>query len=575
MKVPEFMGQTSRARRCVLILQDSTAFWLNIIDDQVKDHFSASICDKPDSPVYLPSWLDDAQRTKPLYVELVLDTSLDEIDRVSVAKTGHKLIDRYRRFTTLRRLRKDYKTASVYSLPSGYDEQIAGVMHLAQPVCWGPWLLKIQRHDVVFHQVCTSTQLFARWSVRFSGRTLVVIQTNEYQRHLLVEKGVAVFLRTLPLSALTVSKNILDADTTRAALEQSMEYLGSVVKFDTSDIRIVGISTYHAECLSSLVASHVPDQQSDATTTLTEKPALDALLEIIVGIAPAYESAFWRNVSMHSVPELAGKHGPDFSAFWVRGYEMCRSVWWSGTRVSSRGQLSDWPLLGSCAQCIQALEPSVQTMLSSRHATIILKSSLILAFIAVIALSLALVQGVRNTRTAHHQLAHIDRLESSISSVQVTSMSRYEAPGSSAVSLFLSDRLISLASYKPQTVLGDIATAVTAVPGIVLDKMVWAVLESDESYASLSYALASVGHRQSLESQDGGDTLQLEVLGRASGKSLAERKLKLDRFVAQLMTLPGPLEIQVIQSPADAALSSNVLNQSQEVFRLLLKRLER
>ena len=184
-------------QRTVLILQAGQAYWFRLKHNAVIETCIETITPGQAQQGRKPDWMKQTPVSEPQWVELLLDTTLDEVDRVSVAQSNKRWVNYYRRWTTLRRLKRDYAQSKVYPLPSVNKDNVAALMHIVIPDVWNDYLSVLQAEDVVFHSVLTGTELVADWSRQFKVPTLVVMPVASDQRHVLVDAGQAVFLRTV------------------------------------------------------------------------------------------------------------------------------------------------------------------------------------------------------------------------------------------------------------------------------------------------------------------------------------------------------------------------------------------
>ena len=126
MKRKHWATKPAPVIRRVLVLQQEHAYWFKIIDGRITDrHVEALARSQNETAVHCP-WSQSTDNT-PNRVELILDSTLDEVNRVGVSQSSSALINWYRRWMTYCRARRDFPRARVYSLPAGYQEQVAAL----------------------------------------------------------------------------------------------------------------------------------------------------------------------------------------------------------------------------------------------------------------------------------------------------------------------------------------------------------------------------------------------------------------------------------------------------------------
>ena len=184
------------AMRRVLALQHEHAYWFKIIDNSVSDRYVEALTMQQDGTAIHCPW-SECINDRPQRVELILDSTLDEVNRVGVTQGPNALINRYRRWITVVRARRDFPHSRVYPLPAAYQEQVAAIMHPLIPEQWSHWLLALQANHVVFHQVSMGNELLERWSRCFDDKILVLMSSDRNRRHLLIDSGATVFLRSV------------------------------------------------------------------------------------------------------------------------------------------------------------------------------------------------------------------------------------------------------------------------------------------------------------------------------------------------------------------------------------------
>ncbi|MFK7995225.1 MAG: hypothetical protein AB8B87_13865 [Granulosicoccus sp.] len=512
--------------RIVLILQGNTAHWFKVVGKKVVDCFDEYLPGYSTPHGSLCPWPGMSEGSGPVSVELVLDTTLDEIDRVSVEQSDIAFVNRYRRFMTMARLRRDYSQAKVYAVSAGKDATVAALMHPSIPESWASWLLSLQSSNLVFHRVATGCELTAFWSRHREENLMIVMQVADYERHMLVQRGAVVFLRTVPLRE---SKDVAE-DPRQTSIAQSMEYLDTVVGTEVHATLVIDSEYQMATLLAMLLEQHVEHEFS--------------LLD---------KSADASDVSESKRTQKHRRYLP-VNALVLKIWKRFSECLPAGCRKS----IAHWSLRHSVLRELDSLAPSVRYAKTSYRVACAYQLSVVLVIMAAIAASSALYHGVASRRLVIQDEARLRSIGNDMTEIYSTSAALFLHPEAGADSLFIADKLAGSESehLAAEYLLEVVATVVTAVPELQLDRLIWAPVVGNELYDSLSYSLDSVSHRQGIETDERGFNFQLEMSGQVSGETLKAQQSVLKGFVSELSNSPGTRDITVLESPVDTALSS-------------------
>ena len=567
-------------QRTVLILQADRAYWFRLMHNAVMETYIETIAPGLTQQGRKPDWMKQIPVGKPQWVELVLDTTLDEIDRVTVEQSDKKWVNHYRRWTTLRRLKRDYAQSKVYPLPSGNKDNVAGLMHIVFPDIWNDYLSAHQAADVVFHSVLTGTELVADWSRQFDLPTLIVMPVAEDQRHVLVDAGQAVFLRTVHVAARPPEQTNNSLIT-----EQTLEYLKSQTSLLTDSLDVVEPGGH----TSMEAVEPVKDSDNQAervlpagetghllpqTGSLTSK-RVNCLLSMLLGLAVEHKTYTWciENGLQRSQTGIEHKPGSRIEEG-RRSFkdEILRVV----DRVSRRrgsgaippGKI---PLLQSMARSIEVFSPSILHLKSFQRKNRVHALSIVFVTLASLTAVAAIANGISTGRLVQSQVLEQAMVERRTQEKIVKAAALHRNSGVAADGLLLADQLATTASMTAASLFERVGSAVTAVPGITLDGMVWVPVSPDEAYDTLAYAINSVPQRHVINTSTIALVQQIELSGRVSGRSLKDQKRHLDLFKDALKQLPGATAVSILESPVDMALSSESGNRESAYYRLSLQ----
>jgi len=232
----------------LLILQSDQAHWIKIVNRSVVEYFVEVVGQSEGSGQRLCDWLESDRTNEPQRVQLILDTTLDEVDRILVPQSSSSIVNRYRTFRTMRRLAQDYNDSYAHVLPSGYGEQVAVLMHPEIPEPWNDWLLDVQSNGFVFDKASTGTEVVARWARSIPERVLFVMGVADRQRHILLDTGVVVYLRNVLTKSDFASETGSASSDTADSIDQSLLFGGVLHGDQANDVKNV-------ECLLAMVLS--------------------------------------------------------------------------------------------------------------------------------------------------------------------------------------------------------------------------------------------------------------------------------------------------------------------------------
>ena len=556
--------------RLVLLLQADRAYWFKVANQHIKLMHSQAIGSAGSALESDFSWLIDRDENQPVEVELILDTVMDELDIVAVEQSSHPFINRYRQWITLRRLRADYPLARVSSIPGEYAARVACLMHLVIPDTWSSRLIELQSYGVIFTRIVTGTQIVENWASRFDGKLLLVMPVADYQRHILIDRGAILALRTSQLVNQSEHECVYDESVLLQTVQQiEPDLLGEeqAVSVVIPGVKSVNYgdtaqnaSHYEApiENRSSVIGGAVPPMQ---------QPESEYLIAMFSGIPVNAKQLIVLNDQLMKsnrqdlTNALIGDEPCDQSTSGV--VESCRHF-----LKSRKAKFGELTLRQSFAWCMPEFAPSVAHGKHRLRARGLTGIAAICALTATLFSIQALSSGILGHRTIQQQNEKRYQLNQDYEQLHVTAASMHPHMAAAAQSLRMSDRLDSGYGITPQNLLENLGTVLTSMPSIILDTLIWVSTDSQENYESLTYVLSSVPHRQSLNVVDAPAVQQVEIAGSVSADTLNTQKRRFDQFVKALQTIPGAGPVIVLESPVDSALSSDVDDNTVGGFRL-------
>ena len=572
----------------ILVLQSDQAHWYKLSGPRIVDYYCEPIVEYRAQPVLECPWVKTPIDDEPLAVQLILDTTMDEVDRVGVEQSASAVVNRYRQMRTVARLRADFPKAQSYALPDGYADQVAALMHLDISQQWSEWLLAVQAWNVRFVQVATASELVARWSRDvFEEPTLLVMPVADYQRHLLVDRGCILFLRTVPMNDAQSSDDFGAGAKSEIAVAQSISHLRSVIpQCDDGDVRVVSnfleIDPIDAESVSN-VSLNVTSCNGEQSRDGISGPAdVCVLLRLFLGHDIAYsESIVGVEDCLTRLDD--GKEPASTSTAKSENTKTRRlagedprtittrilSVVGSSTIVFKRQPR--WLLSRSGVQQLSALLPSLEYEKACGQLRLMFRLSVLMATMATIGAGAAFANGIASARRMNQHEQLYAGVEKAVVDAYTSASAFHAQPRLAAESLVVADLLSQSSTASPERILSGVAKVVSTLPSVSIDRLAWAVVEADENYESFTHALAAVPSLGSVESIVGVWTVQVDMSGSVAGDTLSLRKRELDQLLDELNKLDGALDIVIVESPVDLALSSSTDSELADQYRLTMK----
>jgi len=134
----------------------------------------------------------------PVRLEVIVDTNLDDVDRVKLAKQHVKIFRKLRILHTLRELKKEYPEADVHPLQKVLYPEIASILHSAIPEICRSRLGDLQKQNIVISHLATHHQVLSQSTRKSFNPVLFLLPSDgDSERHFVAIDGVPLLLRRL------------------------------------------------------------------------------------------------------------------------------------------------------------------------------------------------------------------------------------------------------------------------------------------------------------------------------------------------------------------------------------------
>lgn len=552
--------------RIILVLQADQALWFKWSEGELVDSVAESVhSDDLQQKVRCP-WMPATDEVDHQAVELILDTPLDELDKLKADTTSNRSFQRAMRWRLMRRMKRDYPQAAIHALPRHMTPDIMSIHHQVIPDEWSSWLHRLQLNNVVVTHVVTTTALLARLQHSLSSPVLFQMDAGAEERHLLVDQAVPVFMRLARKESHDVDTAALGAVESRTdkstlpetALEEirkSLDYISSnvlqmhsSVSVLTPSTRFIGVSTSsNAACVLSALCVNIP---VDFTLRRWEEGSLSG---------PQIEPFSVR------LPE----HGSPFLRVLRNIFDRMSGPF---SQVRSTSLNTGFCVSGNRCEATQYLQPSVSNRLFRQRINALRNATVLSAVMATITMVFAASHGIDSARQRAQLSDEQDLLINRNVSLSNAVLALHQSPDYVFQSLQRIKAYESVKPLEPQFLMATVASAITDFPALMLDALSWSVIGEGEPLGTGLAVGARMAGRQQLWTQSTHPTqIQIELSGVVvSGQSLGSQQKAVKSFVKYLEAVPGISSVHVLESPAQAARSSEVLVDNGARYRLSL-----
>jgi len=550
--------------RTVLVMQADQAFWFKWLGDALLDSFVEPLRLERMKQGVLCPWLAAENETRHHLVELVLDTALDELDKVKTEVPDTGRVQCARRWQLVRRMQSDYPHAAIYKLPGYMAPDVLSIHHQLIPDTWCHWLQQLQASNIIVSHVVTTTELLGRLHHSLDGAVLFNTESGFERRHLLVDNAAPLFMRLVhgPSFDVVADENpAQDGFATRTEDVVTTE-LHKTLDYSTNNIlpqdRRVSVLT-------------PPTQWKGCPTASTAACTLAALC---VNIPLGFSIQLWRDKQLSEpqartvsvrLPE-GGVH------LWRILQRLFDQIPWPLPPVKSTSLNPDFSVTGKRRRNTQALVSSVNSSLLRQRITALRSATLMSALIATATVMLAGMYGMDSAREKAKLSVEYGRLSDQI--VHLTDAVETINPSPEFVfrSLQRIETYQGVKPMEPQVLLSTVAGAITDFPALILDSLSWSVLGEGSTPDDDVLVNAGMRGREALWALGAERSqLHIELSGAVtSQQGLRDQQSAVKAFVAYLESVQGISSVSVLESPAQAARSSQVLVDTGARYRLSL-----
>lgn len=537
------MDDTQREPAIVLVLQGDQAFWFRETGPELMESYSETIeAGELDLHSCCP-WIRKPAGSPMTRIQLVLDSHLDEVDRVRVPELSASWLRHLQCFRMKRRLRADFPRAAIHRLAPAAAPDALSVVHDVLPEHWQKWLALLQKEYVSVSHVVTSLELLCQYSAVHEGRqhkpVLFNIPVGEYSRHLLVQGGIPVFMRLVPL---------VDAEpgcVDDVAVDESLTHVRRQV-VRTAEIPVITL-----------------DEASDA-----EPQASDRVPQALAKLSLGWETRF---LYAHSD---SVRQSEDGAVLCGEAKGLARLIDILISKLPGRELRhaeGRWLLTRNHRFADDLLQISLVRNALQLRIRQLQKATLICAWMAAVAVVTASVHGVASARERARQSRQQQQMSDQVDqlSAMATELNRRPA--------FVMRSMERIAAHQATApidaggVLTTVAEALQGFPALMLDDISWSAFYGEARETAIT-TIEQVPARGRLWQEGAPAALvQVELGGKViSEPGLRKQQETLEDFSRYLESLPGVTDVKIIESPVSVARSSKHLSQDTSAYRLTL-----
>ncbi len=482
---------------------------------------------------------------EPRFVEIIIDTELDDLDRVKLVDGNAGLFSSISRFRTLWQLKREYPAALIGKLSREHYPEIASILHSPINESYRAFIEHVQNQGIIVSHLTTSTQLLIERLRGCSQTTLLSMPVGEGgARHLLVHKGVALFMRFVRLEN-TVDNDPLQ-DTTQYIVDSVLPG-ASVITYATP--KLLSIDDKRLGSLASLLAHLYMRLSTDWTLEQSQQGVLVVTDEPLLGNSLFNVN---RRGSKGRSKKLVAKVLKILSA--------------SLLPVAKNGyRLTDNPLWLS-----DLLEPSLHAVKSQLRLVYLRNATILLTVVTFVLVFAASYHGLRHVHAlnVHRQL--LKQLTFETNAIRSELGTFHRAP------FFVAESIQRIQAFNESSVIGPIdimkpvALTIKRFPDLNLQSIIWVATSPEQQYETVVGSVVHVKGRSTLaRSLDSVESVKVELSGLFSmGNDLRENQERLDALVVSLADVKTISNIVIVESPVDAAHTSQVVDEAYAEFNI-------
>lgn len=532
--------------RVVLLVTSQEVCWYRCQEHQITDRIKHSLDDDSKTVIESNQWLRHYVDNTNADIELIVDTQLDDLDRVKLLDSTHWFSRAWQLRKVLWQLRREYPDATVNSLPKFLYPEIASVLYEQLATQSSSWLEKLSDSGVVVSHVVTSAELLVD-SFRIFPHPVLLHMFDGQDRHrlLLTVDGLPLHLRQ---SGGAEGNGNIFADS---YLSESLKYLSESVFNSFNNVLVVF------------------SRDSDNADTLSKSD--DYLAKLLLGLDcdVSYQNvSFCKNSEQENDPIItidSLNKGRLFDLF-KKKPSLLHS---RNTTFPQISRKSNRYLVNRCSvKFRKILQQSIATV-NARKRSLILRRCTYLVFILSLFIALASTRfGILSIEKQEEFSDEHASLNKNLQELKQHATELHESPSYVMDSI---NRIQDFEKYSipaPLEIMKSVSSVIQVFPSVSLTGFSWSVVDEESESAYVTVSSVSIRDKYWDEESSHSKTI-VEMSGQlVSESSLRQKQNKLDSFLNLLSKSNNISDLQVIDSPAKSASSSHSMSESGGVFKI-------
>lgn len=553
MSIPKLVTKEIANERILVVMTVENIHWYQApcVEETMRPLFTQSLTH---GGIEIPEEFLPAEGESRI-VELIVDTNLDDLDRVKLVDSAHRYLQPFRRLRTLWALQKEYADSQIFRLPRVYRPNIASVLHTTLAENHLATIEFLQTKGLLISHMTTSTQILCSTNSCSGARLFVFPCGKSQERHVLVDSGAIIFMRIVELDLNDdPSLSEVKSPSPSPMIEETLSYLveneilrdSSVPIESPSTIVRDGLEAFKLEdCLAWAYVTTLPMLRSEhveSTSHVSDK-------KNVRGCTRRIKQLFSRLVWF----------GKNHSSIKRRHYKHLSTQHWNRYRVGGR-LLEIYDVLG----------PSRDFLRNHAVLSLLRNMTIVLAIVTLVAVLLVSIQGVRQLRTLNALDKQRINVESRISSLQADLYATHKTPFLLAETLERNQNFSESFKATPKSVLTLIASLLKEFPTLNLQSLSWSLLPQNTEYETVVADVRRSASRSLFVTDiSSEERLSVTVAGLISAaESLRDKQHLLEAFMRQLAKHPLVINLAVLESPVSSAGSSESLTSNEDYFKV-------
>lgn len=570
MKWTREVKRKTSAADIVLVISSVSVCWFRCENSLVTERLKHAVHDDPKPIIDSCEWLRQLIENPDAHIQLIMETELDDLDRVKLIDSTHRITRSWHIRKVLWQLRREYRDATVYPLPNYLYPEVASVLYSQLANEMSIFLNKLCDCGVVITHSVSSSQLLLD-TFRHCTKPVLLYMFDGRNRHrLLLSDG------GLPLHM----RQAVSPSAEKGGAE-AVELCQSKSEYQSEDSRKLNVSfaeTYISESITQL-AGTVFSSLNEVTLIVTgdlgacstSQYSDEFLVKCLLGL-PCEVS--YENITITEEVQKSESliiRLEKINTGLLSDFRAPKTLLGSCLPIKNflpTQTLNNYQLTRAPEKIRQLLQQSLVVVNQRRRARLLTRSTVFVFLLFLIVVVISSMKGVHGLRQRESFDTDNEKIKANYHTLQKHAKSLHESPSFVSDSLLRIQQFDKAPIYTPAQVIRSVANVVQDFPSVSLTAFAWAVsdLQADSEFININ----AVSVR---DNYWGGDAAQMKTTVEMSGQLVSEESLRqkqseLNRFLRVLAESDKMMDLRIIDSPATSAKSSDLLSESGGFFKI-------